>query len=343
MQFRVFITSATEKWEVPFRDFSFTEELNNDKNATFSFEVTALEKVALKYAITAEYIISAAYREVQVVDENDEVIYYGVLDEPTVSGGMSEGSVLTVTSRGFLSLFSKRVVTSAEYNAQDMSDIAWDLINDSQSLTEGDFGINRGADPSTVSRDRTFRNRYILDALFTLSNSNIKNGIDFDVDNAKDFNVYYPAKGSQRDNIRLELGFNIKTWTVRKTGIWAMANQVIVLGDGFGDDTLSVTRDSDLSYKEAYFLLQDIVSEKDVIETDTLEDKGDREIDLRQAPVKAIDLSTEYELPLFTDYEVGDSLKVVIDDSMANIDGFYRVIKRTLRSDGTVYLSFFPA
>lgn len=345
MQTRVFIQNmgGSEKWEVPCVSWSFSEEQNNDRSADFTFSTPALKVVADLFNITAEYILSAAYREIKIVNEDDDVLYYGVLDECTVSGGKSEGSTITMTSRGFLSLFSKRATANVvTYSAQDMSDIAWDLINDSQVQTEGDFGVTRGADPTTVNRDRTFRFRTVLDALQSLSNDNIKDGIDFEVDNSKVFNVYYPEKGTQRDNIRLELGHNIEGWSVRKTGIWGMCNEAIVVGEGDGDGTVYRTRSAANSYKEAYFLLQDILSEKDTGTTDNLDDKGDRYIELNRSPVKAVESVTlDYANPLFTDYEVGDTLEVIIADTVANIDGFFRIKKRTLTSDGVVYLTFY--
>lgn len=346
MQFRVFIQSqdGTEKWEVPYKTFSFSEELNIDRNAKFTFDDEALEGVAEKFAISAEYIISAAYREIYVVDEDDNTIYSGFLDEPSVSGSADGSSQTTVTSRGFFSLLGKRHLSAiTTYSAQDMSDIAWDLISDTQALTYGDFGITRGADPATVSRDRTYQiGTFVKDAIERLSNNNILGGFDFDVNHQKQFNVFYPTKGSALPNLKLELGFNINTFNVRKTGILGMANQVSVFGQDQGGSFPIEVRDADNSYKDAYFLLQETLSESDVSVTQTLQDKGDEFLENNKTPRKELEITTDYDMVPFQSYDVGDTIPVKIAKGSVSIDDSFRLRKRSVNHDGTVTLTLFP-
>lgn len=346
MQFRVFIQNSdgSEKWEVPYKSFSFSEELNVDRKAKFVFSDEALSGVADVYGITSEYIISAAYREVYIVDSFGNTVYSGFLDEPDVSGDKNGNSETTVTSRGFFSLLLKRIVSSlTQYSGQDMSDIAWDLISDTQALTYGDFGITRGADPTTVNRDRTYQvGDIIAEAVQKLSNNNILDGFDFDVNHQKQFNVFYPTKGTSRPNVRLEYGHNIQTFSVRKTGILSMCNQVTVFGQDQGGEMPMEVRNADNAYKSAYFLLQDTLSEKDVSVAQTLQDKGDEYLEDNKTPRKEIDLTVEYEAPDFATYDVGDTLPVKISKGSVSIDDNYRLRKRTVNDDGTVYLTLFP-
>lgn len=346
MQFRVFIQNGdeSEKWEVPYKSFSFSEELNVDRTARFTFSDADLQGVADTYGITTEYIISAAYREIYIIDENGNTAYSGFLDEPNVSGDKQGNTETTVTSRGFFSLFLKRVVSVlTAYSAQDMADIAWDLISDTQALTYGDFGITRGSHPATVNRDRTYQvGDIISEAIQKLSNNNILDGYDFEVNNQKQFNIFYPTKGTARPNMKLEYGHNIQTFSLRKTGILSMCNQVTVFGQDQGGEMPTQVRDADNAYKSAYFLLQDTLSEKSVSVVQTLQDKGDEYLENNKTPRKELDLTVDYETPDFTTYDIGDTIPVKIAKGSVNIDDNYRLRKRTVNDDGTVYLTLFP-
>jgi len=344
MKFKVVIQNVdgSEKWEIPYKSFSFSDELNKDRQAQIAFDNKALEAVADTYSITPEYIISAEYREVYIYDEDENVIYSGFIDEPTVSGDKEGGSQTTITSRGFFSLFAKRY-TNEQHTAEDMSDIAWNIIDTSQGETEGDFGITRGADPSpTTDRDRNYYYKNIKEAIEKLSNNNIDDGIDFDVNHSKQFNVYYPTKGATRANLKLEWGHNINTYSVRKTGILGMANQVAVFGETQGDEIPVEVRTAAAGYLEAYFLLQETLSEKDVSEAETLQEKGDAYLENYKTPRKEIGLTVDFDTPNFNEYDVGDTLPVKISDGAVNINDNYRLRKRTVNDDGTVYLTLFP-
>ena len=170
-----------------------------------------------------------------------------------------------------------------------------------------------------------------------MSANEVKDGYDFDVDADKKFNIYYP-KGTTR-NIYLEEDFNINTYQISKTFIDCMVNQVIVIGSGVDEDNqLVVTRDASNTYKEAFFLLQDVLNESDVSVQTTLEDKGDKHLDIYQAPRLTIYLTCRYDEPIFNNYAVGDWLNVVIPSY--DINSSYRVNRRTCNETGEVGITF---
>lgn len=331
---------GTSEFDVPFQEFRFTDELNKGKTATFKFERTSLKNTADAYDVEIEDMFSGAYREIEVYDEDDNKIFAGYVAEVMMSAGHNDEGGLTVTAKGFFNLLEKRYTDNLEeYDATDASDIAWGLINTTQNNgSYGDLGITRGATGKpTKDRDRTYRFKEVALAIKKLSSDEVKDGFDFDIDVDKKFNVYYPEKGTQRPNIILEEGFNINTYNIYKTFIDGMVNQVYVLGEGQGDNILYVQRDADNAYKNAYFLLQDVLSEKDIITTDTLNDKGDIHLEKYREPRYTISLTTDYEEPVFTDYDLGDELKIKIPSY--DIDEYYRVVKRICNHDGVVNLS----
>lgn len=342
MTFRCVVKNSDDTliWELPFIYFNIVQELNKGESLSITFESTAIKPIADAHDITIEYIFSASYREIEIYDEDDNKIYAGYISELQFNSGVGELGKISVQSKGFFSLLEKRYTDdSLSYTATDSSDIAWGLINFTQTNgSYGDLGITRGADPTTKNRDRTdLRYKNIAEVIKKMSANEVKDGYDFDVDTLKQFNVYYP-KGTTRD-IYLEEDFNINTYQISKTFIDGMVNQAIVIGSGADEDNqLVVTRDSTNTYKEAFFLLQDVLNESDVSVQTTLEDKGDKHLEIYQAPRLTIYLTCRYDEPIFNNYSVGDWLNVVIPSY--DINDSYRVNRRTCNEMGEVGITF---
>ncbi len=345
MKFKVLVQNSAgdKKWEVPIPNWSFTEELNKDRSATFDIDEQVVKAVADIYNQTVPFIFYSEYREIYIFDESNNRIYGGYVAEPNVYCDANGYKKRTITSKGFFSLLEKRLTnvptdTKRVYTAQHASDIAWDLINYTQGLSYGNLGITRGADPVDVANDRTYRYETIKRAIEKLSNNETKDGIDFEITAQKVFNAYYPEKGSQRAEIALVEGFNIFTYNIRTNFIEAMANQVVVFGEGQGDTMAVSKRDADNSYKASFFLLQQGLSEKDTETQTNLDRKGDKYLELYRAPRADITITCDYEEPLFTNYNLGDRLKLVIPSE--SINGYYRLYRRTLNEQGDVTLTF---
>lgn len=341
VKFRVLIKNldGSSIWELPCEEFRFIQELNRGESATFRFERTAVQPIADIYGVTPEFIFTASYREIEIYDLNNTKIYAGYISEMQISKGRADFGNIIISSKGFFSLLEKRFCDdSLSYTNTDSSDIAWGLIDYTQNLSYGDLGITRGNDPTTKNRDRTdLRYRNIADAIRGMSAEEVKEGYDFDVSPLKVFNIYYP-KGSVRDEIYLTADFNIDSYSIIKTFIDGMVNQAIVIGSGVDEaNQLVEVRDSDNAYKDAFFLLQDVLSEPDVSTQVTLQDKGDLALDNYQAPRLTITIDHFYTEPLFTNYEVGDWLHVVIPEY--DIDDTYRVTRRACDSEGVVTIT----
>ena len=348
MFFKVIIQniSGTEKWEIPIDGWSFTEELNRDKSATFNISDETVQYIADVFNLTNEYIFSASYREAYIFDEDDVRIYGGYIAEPSVNKGSDGVKTRTITSKGFFSLLAKRFTNKPPdykrvYEAEYATDIAWDLIQYTQGLPFGDLLITRGAHPNDELNDRTLKFRTIKEAIEKLDNNNTTGGIDHEITPDKVFNTFYPQKGSQRLGFKLVDGFNINSYSIRKNFIDAMANQVIVFGEGQDELMATSLQDSEDEFKENFFLLQEGLSEKDTKIQDNLDRKGEKYIETYKAPTLGITITTDYSNPLFTEYEVGDSIKIEIPEESVN--DFYRLRQKTLNSDGEVTLSFIPS
>ena len=117
-----------------------------------------------------------------------------------------------------------------------------------------------------------------------------------------------------------------------------MANQVIVFGQGMDEDMPVEVRDSEAVYKSNFFLLQETLSEKDVIIPETLQEKGDAYLDSYKYPQKLLNITTRFNDPDITQFVVGDRLKMKIPSYA--IDAFFRVVKRGMDNDGIVQMTF---
>lgn len=334
MRYKVFVKNPTtnEIWEFPFSSIKYTEELNKDRDATFVFDPVSLQPTLEKTRQTLDFVLSATKREIYVT-KDDTTIYYGLVTDQGDTKDQSGAYSVAVASTGFFSILYKAIagIPSTFYTTQDAKDIAWDLINTYQNSDTpySDYGITRGLNPSsTKDRQRTFKFKRINEAIEGLSNLNLEDGFDFEINNSKQFDVYYPQKGQNRPNIVLQDGHNILTWSLTKPLISSMANKVYVIGSGENDDLLYSTRESADTYKTSFGLLEEKLSERDIETTDTLNDKGDKYLSLNQSPIRTLVVTTTGDSPEIIDYQVGDSLKVQI--ASKNIDSFMRVHKRTV-------------
>lgn len=345
MKYRVFIKdpSTSEIWELPFLSIRFTEELNKDKDADFAFDLEIIDNFLTEVGITIDSVTSSSIRHIYIEDEEETVVYYGVLSDQNESKDSAGSYKLNLASVGIFSLLQKAIVGKPlkTYTATDAGAMAWDMIDEYQNSDTpySDFGITEGSITATKDRDRTLRFRRIKDVIEKMSSNNLEDGFDFDIDNTLAFNVY-DQKGSQRDEIVLEDGDNILTWTLHKPLVSALTNKVYGIGAGQNDDDLLwVEREAIDSYKSSFGLLEEILSEKEIITEDTLNDKCDKVLSDEQAPKYGLVVTLTDESPMLTDYNVGDSLRVVIPKK--SIDAFYRIRQRTvnIESNGSVVVT----
>lgn len=98
--------------------------------------------------------------------------------EENGNGGDEVGR-LQAQFRGPAASLDRRFTAAVQtYAAEDAGQIAWDLINTTQTA-EGSVGIALGTIESTVARDRTYNDKQISDALNELTG--VQGGFDFEV------------------------------------------------------------------------------------------------------------------------------------------------------------------
>ena len=203
----------------------------------------------------------------------------------------STSQTVSIKATGFLNLFKDRF-TSAErrFTGAQATTIAWTLIDESQSLTNGNFGVTQGALATVGTHDRTYRRTNIKDALQNLTNVQT-NPFDFEFTYDKVFNTYENI-GSNRPEIIFEYPDNIVDFSGVKDAS-QMANQVIALGGGFGEEAQTQVTRNNLASQAQYKLRQKVVTPNGVIEEDTLTEHADAELSAWGVPFQVLGVTID--------------------------------------------------
>lgn len=281
-----------------FQSLKFSHTLNREGYCRFT--------ISLSDPKVDGNMIQIGKREVYVYREGTRV-WGGILT--MVEGALtSNNDMMTVYAKGFMEYFKARYTDDSRiFTSTDAGEIAWTLIDESQSLTNGSFGITEGTIETSVDRDRTYEYKNIYDAIVQLSEVN--NGFDFEITAAKEFNVYYPMRGDDlSDSQILKWGKNIKEVKKFVHEFTEPVNEVTVLGTG-----LAVETRTDSQSKTDYNLRQLIYPYKEVEGASFLQAKGDEILNKGKVPRR------EYEIvqipesyPTYGVLQMGDWVRVEV-------------------------------
>lgn len=310
-----------------FSNLSFNHALNRESDCNFEISLTD-EKANSQ-------MLQVGRREVFIYRQDDGTatkVWAGVMVD--LSGTLDQkGDRVTVYAKGYLSLFKNRILLADRtFTATDAGTIAWTLIDESQSLTDGDFGITQGTIEASINRDRTYdKYKNIYEAIVQLSE--VENGFDFEITNAKEFNVYYPYRGDDLStNQILEWGKNIQSISFEHD-FTDPANEVTVLGAGQGDAMETSTR-VDTALRSDYKLRQMTYSYKDVSGQQFLDDKGDQVLAKHKQVIREYSVTQIPESdPLYTTLQMGDFVRVRVNRGFLQIDDVVRIIKISVKYD----------
>ena len=336
-EYKVFVskTSTGEVWQITPKTYNFIDELNKESTATFTVGFEDLKKVLEPQLQTPIDIFSATFREIWI-ERDGSKIFWGVITDITIDPEGNGSTKITLKSISWFGLLGMRITTVPKrvFSAVDAGTIAWTLIDECQAAGMGagaNLGILQGAIDASKNRDRTYRFDIVKDQIIALSNNNLSDGFDFDIDMTKHFNVYYPTMGTNRLNLIFDMA-NTALWSFSKPLILSVTNRVHVIGFGQDDDVLYRTRDAADSYKNDWYLMEKTLQAREIIESTTLDDKGDLLLLLNQSPL--INFRVEhYDNEIgWSDYNMGDNVKINFTD-LGLINQTKRVIKRTFEMD----------
>lgn len=191
-----------------------------------------------------------------------------------------------------------------------------------------DFGIREGVIQTTISRDRSYYNQNIMEALVNLTN--VLSGFDLDITNDRVFNVYSTKGIDRTEDIIFEYGTNVVSAKVTEDFV-GITNKAIVIGQSTDDtsDLIRIER-NDTDSQTNYKLRESLDSEMDVSNTNTLEDKGDAILRKYSQPLLKVDMELVDNRINVTQFDVGDLIRLIIKNGIYNIDEEYRVFEYTV-------------
>lgn len=324
--FYIYNQDESLRWEIPYTRMTITEELNKGLDGSLSMSFSAFDRYAKAFQSTVDGVLSSGFRSWKLFRDGN-IFRRGVLSHRTIEGGATGASTIVLYFTDYIGLLAARNTADYKfYDLVDSSDIAWDLINEAQTEPNGDMGITRGLDPTTVNRQRTFVYNKIRDEITKMSNANQSNGYDFDIDNTLKFNVYYPQKGNWRPEIVFS-SFNIDAYSLNMPLTAKLANRINVVGEGYGEDMVTATV-QDTTPQTTWGLLEAQVSEKSVGREVELQNRGNRELEKRKYPVNTLNITTKDFSPEVTSYDIGDSVKIQLSE--IGFEEMRRIETRTL-------------
>lgn len=307
-----------------FKNLKFGKRLNN--YGTCQFEVPADDpKIASLISLRRYSVYIYRY-----VDGNNELLIWAG-EQASRQGNLDDkaGNWVIIYCYDWIEqLNSRYTAEEVIYTDTDAGAIAWDLIDDTQAQTNGDFGITEGTIDTTMNRDRTYYNKNILEAIIELSN--VINGFDFEINTSKVFNVY-DFQGVDRSNsVILEYGLNITTMRIMED-FSKIVNRGIILGDtGYIGDSLRVER-NDTDAQALYKVREALSNETTTSETDTLQEKGDALIRKYQLPLYKISMNiVRGGTPSIADFAIGDIIRLIVKTGIYDLNEKFRVFEWTL-------------
>lgn len=303
------------------KNLKWSEQRNEAEDVSFSMNLDAFQDLATSIGTAPQTLLFPYQTDVKI--KRNGVYRLGAhVGEVTVTGDENT-EVMEIRAFGYLNLLIDRYVTKT-YTNEDGVDIAWDLINETQSQTNGDMGITQGAFQAvTTDRDRTYERQNVKEAIVNLTNL-ATNRFDFQFTPSRVFNTY-TMLGSQRLNIQFTYPGLIKGYSVPRIG-QALSNKIYGIGSGFGEEALTSTQgdnDSQLNYG----VHERIITWNSVVEQDTLDQNTAGQLELRKEILEIPSMKVsgrDFDLNL---YGVGDRVPVKINDRpyLSSVDGIYRI------------------
>jgi len=316
--------------ELPFDSISITKELNKIGVAKLGVSYFILDEWVERQGFTTDSLLTSGFKWVSIL-RNDVVMFKGILSEIGMDGS-GEDISLTLTFKNWLAYFQKRFI-SKTYSNTHAGTIAWDMLDTSQLVANGDIGVTQGSVVDTTHRDRTFVNDEVALGITKLSSTEIDSGFEFEISDEKVFTVA-SRLGSDKPEIVFD-DLNTKSWLITYVTGLSLTNSVLALGNG-----ISETRNSVGTQQTDWYLLQEKASYTSVIEPATLQAHGDSVLDKKQDVTRSPEITVININVDISDYSVGDGVTVRLGGI---IDALYRIKSKTINvnsNEETVNLDF---
>ena len=306
-------------------DLKIQAKLNDAEDVEFSLDLVQFESLCESINETPRNILEP-YRTDVRIRRNGQYILGSQVVQASVNFNNQSPNSLQVKCTGYLNYFKDRYVTK-NYTSSKYALMAWDLISTTQTGTNRSFGVTLGGDTASTGqssgRVRSYDLQEVKDGIINLTRLENDN---FDFYFTADKKIYLtPRMGSNKPEVELAYPQNIASMSVTRDAS-TLANRIILLGSGIGDERLESIKDDSASAL-IYKVREMTTTNNDVIEPATLDAKaaGMRDFYKNLYSRPSLDLEPN-ELDL-NNIWLGDAIKVRVDGStfIDDINGLYRI------------------
>lgn len=250
--------------------------------------------------------------------------------------------VFEIRATGYLNMFARRYTgTTSSGTVQEAfpsstrATVAWQLLAQSQALTNGDLGISMGPNMFyNMNHEQNYDRTNIKEALQDMTKLK-DDPIDFEFTYDKKFNTY-KQMGSKRPDIIFNFPGNIKSIDLPYDGT-EIINEVVAIGQGDLTHPALELDDHDTPSGIAYKLQQDIIHSNAVDNSDGgMTNAINAILDEASEPIQIPEVEVDGNVyPFVTDYGIGDTVivKVANYKSFAVVNGEWRVESRQIDID----------
>lgn len=316
---------------LPFRDLQGEFYYSKTQEVRFSMSLSSLKDYTQNDIYPAKTEI--------VVKRNGVAIFCGPLWSMSIS---SQDNKVSLMAQDISSYFTKRDIKSEAVLSGAYGDIAWSLISESQSRTNGNLYITRGTTVggSAPSGNYTPTNGATLaDTLEDIYSGS--NGFDWVITPQRVYNQFYPRINSNA-NVRLEYGANIKSYSSQIQGIY-IGNSVRALGK----DKLLTSSVVDTTSQGIYGLMEHVESATGLENIGLLNDVATQTLADRRNPkdIPQIVLNSTLVNPFEGDITYGQLARIIINDGYISYDkvmknvGFQLTVGRHGEETFNLYLN----
>ena len=288
--------------------FEYSRVLNNFGSCDFSFSADDASMIPL---VALRRFKTKILRDNTLIWAGEQVSNRGSLVPNTEN-------IASILSHEFVEQLAHRYTGAIRrFDGVDAGTIFWTLIDESQNLTNGDYGITEGTIEATVNRSRTYENKNILDAGIDLSK--VIDGFDFEITPEQVFNVFV-QKGIDKSTTHVfDFRANIQKVSVEEN-FSNPFNSTIVVGE---DNRVERT---DTTAGGIFFLRQALVNATGTTDDTSLNDKGDANNRKFNSPLLSVSFSqVPNTSPAFGSISLGDIVRIRVKRGIYNVDNNFRV------------------
>lgn len=319
-----------QQWELPFERGMVEWNLNDVGVASLTVSQKYLAGYLSKQGITLKDLFESGWLN-NYIYYGDDQIFAGFFSN-VVYSKIESSFTVELGIKSWLAYFENQLY-SGSFSNTDAGNIAWQCID-----AVNDIGIIQGTITATKNRDRTYDDDDVAKIIKHLSNNEILDGFEFEIGNNKILTVASRI-GSDKPAVVFD-EHNIIEFYLQVGLVGQVFNYGKILGAGIGDTQLSRTYDAGQSYVDSWYRLKKLFQAVNVVEAATLDDKVKKYIEDSKNPVRLLSLKVDNSSPLFTEYSVGDGVRINLPE--VGIDEIKRIKKKilTFGSEEFVELQF---